>query len=1215
VTTLLGQSHTLRFGFDAGLLRRLIVGVQRKPPVDLIESIYATDAALGELSDAYTFVAPDGATSVRATQELGVGLRHLELRTDTSGNAEEAHLLIAFDLWEPLEWRLWGPSEFRLGDDSVEASTDNKVSVVVTCSTAQITIHERECAAELATGQHHVTISVRSTTVFRCGTTAIACRPQQIREAAIAASTLFLQPYTPIVAIAAPPEPRESYLAAFAEFRNIQTDFMSRGGGRLALEELLAADGAAKKEFLRKSARLNAARERLTPYRTWLRYNHMMSTLLAQLGIERVIQLHPFGPDDLITTDPGHRHHDDDESVFGAAAQLLTIDCTDVTSLSRRLWDRLVSDLPYPADPLRVAAHRAGDFVAALYVALRRGVPIEAVDGDPPDILDVLESTIEESDEAVLVELTGDVDSLVAAQYAGYRSAQLVITPRPDLSAVQEAVAKRQREVLGGERLLGPPSLILFNRLLRVLSRRRLPRSVRRIQTAVTEQVPSEVVERVGDRRVTVFTSGLPYPFVRTQNTNWADKPIGHIAADATLLILNEIVYEGRAHSRGRFALVFDPGFFRRSETPTVIESVRSYFTYPILLAGRDASLDSLIELPARLPVELVFFNTHGSDDSIVLSHRDADGPMELGRAQIAQWLNFSHRPIVINNSCESWTGVGREFIRVGARGYVGTLWSIPVGAAARIGETLITRITTGNMALAGALLNIDAGGTELAYLYVGTVNGRLDRWPDRGAGPGEVAIQEGQLLSEAADRAAKGVATLLRKEIRNLTSAISQTPHANDVQYLDLLLDELALLHRADWAELRSSLNVLAELTSLIDHMLETLELSEEALRNRTVRRLWHLGNLAERFGDNENALRLLSEAFETANDDRYRARLRMETAQLLIDSGQVSTAIPLLEESRQYYRDASEQVGVVETTGTLGQAYRRVNELGMAMDCARQGFDAAAELPDSAQQQAAFKIDQSFLHQMMDDLEGAIAAADAALTLARISSDPSTEASAFGRRVTLRILTNDLDAAEQDAKRGLKQAESLSLFREIAGFHHDLAQINALLGRFALSVKHLQSTIVACAQSGSWEIANDTMPTLFKIVHEHENSVDFADLSLWAAVVVASYPAVGPYLGELYFLALSKVAQSAPPVPWARTVAQQRNALAAIGQAGAVDDADDEITDSRTLFRALLGLLAAWREDGASPSVRRRAEQLDSMTGGRLELQEFVQRRVPPG
>jgi tetratricopeptide (TPR) repeat protein len=518
-------------------------------------------------------------------------------------------------------------------------------------------------------------------------------------------------------------------------------------------------------------------------------------------------------------------------------------------------------------------------------------------------------------------------------------------------------------------------------------------------------------------------------------------------------------------------------------------------------------------------------------------------------------------------------------------------------------------------MALADALVNIDAGGTELAYLYVGTVNGRLDRWPDRGAGPGEIAIQEGQLLSEATYEAAEGVATLLRKEIRNLTLAISQTPYANDVQYLDLLLDELGLLHGADWAELRSSLNMIAELTSSIDHMLETLELSEEALRNRTVRRLWHTGSLAERFGDNENAVRLLSEAFEIADDDRYRAHLRMEAAQLLIRSGQVSAAIPLLEESRQYYRDASEQIGFVEATGALGQAYRRVNELDKAMECARQGFDAAAELPDPQRRQAAFKVDESFLRQIMGDMEAAMAAADAALSLARISSDPTAEVSAVGRRVTLRILTNDLDAAERDAKRGLEQAESLSLFREIAAFHSDLAQINALRGRFALSVKHFQSTIVAGAQAGSWELADATMPPLLRIVREHEDAVDFADLSLWAADIVASYPAVGPYLGELYFLALAKVAQSAPGVAWARTVALQRNALAEISQADAADDAADEIADSRALFRALLDLLAAWRADGASPSVRRRSEQLDAMTDGGLELQEFVQRAVPSG
>ena len=59
------------------------------------------------------------------------------------------------------------------------------------------------------------------------------------------------------------------------------------------------------------------------------------------------------------------------------------------------------------------------------------------------------------------------------------------------------------------------------------------------------------------------------------------------------------------------------------------------------------------------LPLELVFFNTHGQDDGIVLG----DGP-PLYNYNLVQWVSFQSYPLIINNSCLSWIGVGREFLR-----------------------------------------------------------------------------------------------------------------------------------------------------------------------------------------------------------------------------------------------------------------------------------------------------------------------------------------------------------------------------------------------------------------------------------------------------------------------------------------------------------------------------------------------------------------------
>lgn len=130
-----------------------------------------------------------------------------------------------------------------------------------------------------------------------------------------------------------------------------------------------------------------------------------------------------------------------------------------------------------------------------------------------------------------------------------------------------------------------------------------------------------------------MFTREVPYTFLRKCSEDWSTKTTGHAAGDPTLIILTEL-FDGEL-----------------------------------------------------LPVEFLHFNTHGNQREIEL----ADGGLPAWKL-LRQGL--PSRPFVFNNSCLSRIGVSREFIRAGARGYIGTLWPVDAEQAARLATAVLERIT-----------------------------------------------------------------------------------------------------------------------------------------------------------------------------------------------------------------------------------------------------------------------------------------------------------------------------------------------------------------------------------------------------------------------------------------------------------------------------------------------------------------------------------------
>jgi hypothetical protein len=437
----------------------------------------------------------------------------------------------------------------------------------------------------------------------------------------------------------------------------------------------------------------------LTPYRSWIRKNERYFQIISRLGSEvtgTAIFLFAPDKDDLRIALPGIGSSTASGSVIpqewkkvyflrskGSLPEEEVYTYEDLNDLVSRAWTR------FRAAPMNQSVEIPIDDLPALYVgvarALSEGIPLRF--GPPNQEARRKESFRQpdsEASEVVLIESIADAENLAGVLYARFCGADLVCVDAPDLERIQRSVdainaAKGGTSDANFEELVFAPSQHSSpNKGLRewlpnltgFLGSKSIHHLVRELEDATTGHLSDEQLKMVGSRRLTTFTIGVPYNFVSRGSVSWKNKAIGHLTGDKSLNLLTELLITERPGGIG--LIVFDPGYFETDETANAIGELSRHSAHSIVLDGPAATADALMYLAQVLPLEIVFFNTHGSDNAILLG----DGP-PLYSHLLVQWVSFHSHPVIINNSCLSWTGVGREFLRVGSRGYIGTLWSI----------------------------------------------------------------------------------------------------------------------------------------------------------------------------------------------------------------------------------------------------------------------------------------------------------------------------------------------------------------------------------------------------------------------------------------------------------------------------------------------------------------------------------------------------------
>ncbi|MCE6998989.1 hypothetical protein LZG04_29925 [Saccharothrix sp. S26] len=1065
----LGAPHGIRFRFEAGLLRAVLLDVHRKAPVDAREELTAESGA----RDLLVEQTRDG--HVRAV------LRH------------------RFDLPAPADWRLAVAAPATATDDGVTFALPDAVTLRVSGS-APCRVEDGGVCVRLPAGRSDLDVTVVSEPVFEVGDTVVVCRPDQVREAAVVVSCLPADRVTPVVA-------------------------------------LRPADASSH------------------------RHDRLLAQLLDATGVRRVVFL----------AEP-----DIDVEVLPDLPERLHLPGEDPAGLTAKAWELLRGG--EPERTLDVAPD--ADFVAALFTALRTGAVLRVADDAPP--VPFAAHNPDDGDEAVLVEHTGEVDDLVAACYAHHRGARLVITPKPDLAEVGAVVAEEQERVTAAAGAIGDAvkGIGFVEALWRYLSTGGHD-PFAAVEAVVTAQVPAEAIAEVGDRRLTAFTTGLPYSFVHTESVNWARKPIGHVVADPALVVLTELHRAGVAREPGAFSLVVDSGAFRAAADDRTA-APPGHHTHPIVLPEQDASPDVLRDLVADLPVELLFFNCHDADDAIVLGGDtlpDDDIPVTL-----------PHRPIVFNNSCRSWTRLGREFVRAGARGYIGTLWTIPPNLAAGFARTVVRRLTVEETPAARAIVNTGTpGGIERSYLYVGTVNGRLDEWRDRSTTAAEAALAGCELLAAAARDCAGPVSPVLHRELCALREVAEAGEATDTPSYAAVLLAELKLEDDDERA---------AVLVERIDALLGGLDLPEDELEALWATRFELTGARHERRGEYGAALADFERCVGLGDACPDRADVLLRMARLLMREGRTDEAGQAARLAYDEHRASGDGPGQLESVTVLdglGDA-----DPATALRYAVEGHDLAEELGDRARQ-AAFKLAECDRRRDAGDLAEAIEAGSRAVELFRALGDDRQELAALRRLGACHRDRGDLETAQHYALVGLARAEQVGAAAEVASFHDDLGEVLTARGEHGAALGHYRHAVSKLVATGAWERGAELLP------HLAVGAVRAGDPeALWTAALSGGL-----------------ICEVAPREVWASVLPLVVDSMKRAIETGPLELTERGMTDFASAVTAgrredmpfQVGLLAdvvvvllAWLMDRADAHILAFARELDRTSGGVLDLVGYV-------
>lgn len=903
--------------------------------------------------------------------------------------------------------------------------------------------------------------------------TLVICRPSQWREAAVVISCFALDQQPPLLVLEPPPCSDAAYRRLHERYRTMRD---------LRDEDL----GTPAAQAAWKQAVMNGEKPRwsndeidrrvaaLSPYRRWVKRHRLLAAAYRSLPLRRALLLFEATGDDLSVIDPQPMAElrAEREPLLGEAIECVPLRAGADAPLWQCAWSLLRPGQALPGSLLDVDDDPVS-VVAGLRRARLLGLPLR-IDGNAP------------------------ASACIHVPAAAATPKQAVLVEAVPRAAILAAVFEAER-VDAPMWVIAPPSTIAIERARKAVEAwYETPHATGEtppldtLRAAVTRALPASVAEAVGDLPLTAWTEGVPYSLLRTATLDWSRKPIGLMTGDALLLAAAAWFDAGppkRTPSnpdvpgqRPRLHALFDPGDFDTGETAGVMHALAADPGQVLQLHGRAASNAALIAL-SNVPVALLYFNTHGSDQAILLKD------MPLPAYKLMQRVTLRSRPILFNNSCLSWTGVGREFLVAGARAYVGTLWSVAAQQAATFAIAALTRVVRDGRSVAhgladGAADEVD-DATRLAYVLAGPVSTRMPP-VDAQAGSERAGLAANalclasigrSLFSQAPESLVSAEARALLEQAEAVVAELDRRWPQPDAVTLPLLTSVMDLATQFGFAEPRHARHA----ADLGLRGLALLGAPENASRwtLATQAAFWlatsRVSRKLERWADVLTLLDFSIQRQEAAAVSVAAEYLDRSDAHAAL--GQPDLAVADALRARAAFAasaargDAQASRGAMLAAGRLAGLLRRARRWDAALQAMKDGHAQAVASQDFAEQ-STFKQDESALHREQGNALQAIEAAREGLATARLSRQEALEVRALGMLTLALQAGNEWTQAGTAAAQGLEVARRLAQPKSQVAFLCDLAAVARASGDTAsafLRLDEAAAIVVRTADAAS--------------------------------------------------------------------------------------------------------------------------------------------------
>ena len=1025
--------------------------------------------------------------------------------------AISAEIELDFECPRPLVWTI------QLGETADSADTgplelsiglSKATTVIVRASAGKIRL-AKETPENLHTtwsfdfpsGRTKVTLLLDVGSWANVADTAVICRPSQIREAAIALASVPDRRFVPLVVLEPPPMSGVEVSKIFREIKDQVDESLGLAGafGSADFERWSRVDK------LKWTSAWNdhlALQQQMHPYRSWTKRNRMLRKSLLDFGVKQAICLFEPTPDDLTLTDIEYDTLDmpldaidvsEFEGLLDGLNRVVLRSCNHIiptdceTSRLGRVYEecRRVVGEPASADAVEISDGDPAAVILGLYEARRAGRPLRftrdsvvVATGSKPRSAGAVSDN-----HVVAVEARDQADVLIAPLFAAHLRTKLIITTAPDLGSTQRIIRELQAAVVEYARrstanLEGcapdpsidlPPSETSAKTADALVRYPNIPKRIRdlirkyvygdrrfellgQLENEVSRQVSAAFIKAVGTSDLTVFGSGLPYHFVKTGSIDWSNKLIGHVIADADLIVINELHNEGAIDPVVSFNLIIDPGFFRHSETDAVAEALKARPALSLILREDSQIAQLFLRLATTAPLDFVFFNTHGDDNSILIDNY----PLE--NYKISQWLEFEQRPLIFNNSCMSWTGVGRDFVRVGARGYVGTLWSVRADAAADLARLAMTRMIDRGEPICGAIRQPTVDPfTSSAYIFVGTARATFRRNDGKALADDSfrliAVLQSYVRILRAVQSAVVGgqadaFTIQLYAEFKALRDALIARGEAHlQPVMIDAMLAELKIIeHKSDAFNI--DLKYRLALAERCREMLAGASLNEASRDRRMADVLYQLSSIYLLMGHYETADAVAKVSIVISERGGQKGNeARQVRIQAAIDENRLDDAFVLAEAFLKIVEEKDDDFEMA-TLGRLCQILKRMPARRTdSLKFAQRGFDLAVS-KKNLREEATFALDLAQIHLMSGEADKALLAAQRALAASRRASSALGELAAYGTMGQCYLILKDAANARVHAELGLARARNLHEPQRATAFLADLARTEEMDG-----------------------------------------------------------------------------------------------------------------------------------------------------------------------